>query len=207
MLNGEGSMSAWAVETVFPRGHGRPSTEVLNVSYVESKEFDIPGLRPFDHGNHQHVQIRSYCDKPSGQLILIFHFIGGRVEVYSANIVDLLSPTTRRPRLSLRAVWSGHSAPIKKMVRNYSGSAVVSRTAGGESFVWTHESSWPIARQLVQQSAIPIRGHIHRICVLRKGRFVVFLHHEKISLWDCRGHTANLLNSQHYTVSGKPYVF
>lgn len=204
VLNSEGTLSAWAVETTFPRGHGRPSTEVLNIAYVESKEFDFPDLRPFEDEGPQHVQIRSYCDKPSGQLMMFFHFLDGKVEVYSANVVGLFSPTTRRPRLCLRAVWSGHSAPIKKMVRNYSGSAVVSRTAGGESFVWTHESSGPIARQFERKSAIPVRGHIHRICVLRKGRFVVLLRHDTISLWDCRGRTATLLDRQNYTMSGKP---
>lgn len=204
VFNGEGVISAWAVETIFPSAHGQPSTEVLNIAYVESRELDFAGFRPFELEEPEYVQIRSYCDRPSGQLVLFFHFPDSRIEIYSANVVDLFSPTTQRPRLSLRAVWSGHSAPIKKMVRNYSGSAVVSRTAGGESFVWTHDSTEPIARQLYRRSAIPIRGHIHRICVLRKGRFVVFLRHDTISLWDCRGRTATLLDSQAYIVDGKP---
>lgn len=204
VLNGEGLISAWSIETLTPRGHARPSTEVLNVAYVESREFEFPELLPFEHKDPRHVQIRSYCDRSSGQLILFFHFLDGNAEVYSANVVDLFSPATRRSRISLRAVWSGHSEPIKKMVRNYSGSAVVSRTAGGESFVWTHGPSGPIARQFNRQSAVPVRGHIHRICVLRKGRFVVFLRHNTISLWDCRGRTAILLDTQKYAVSGKP---
>lgn len=204
VMNEEGLISAWSIETIIPRGHGRPSTEVLNVGYVESSDFGFHELVPLGHQDPQYVQVWSYCDRSSGQLILCFHFLDGKAEVYSASVVDLLSPTTRRSRLSLQATWSGHSAPIKKMVRNYSGSAVVSRTSEGESFVWTHDPSRPTARQFNRKSAIPIRGHIHRICVLRKGRFVVFLRHDTISLWDCRNRTATLLDSQNYTVSGKP---
>lgn len=204
VLNGEGVLSAWAIEVFFPRGRRQPSAEAHNVAYVESKEFIFPELRSCTFDDPRYVQIRSYCDKPSGQLIMLFHFLGGTVKVYSANVVDLLSGDTRQPRLSLCGIWSGNSAPIKKMVRNYSGSAVVSRTAGGESFVWTHEPSGPRARQFYRQSAIPARGHIHRICVLRKGRFVIFLLHDTIALWDCRGRTAVLLDKQEYAISGKP---
>lgn len=204
VLNGDGVLSAWAIEVFFPGGRRQPSAAAHNVACVESKEFNIPELWHFESEEPQHVQIRSYCDKLSGQLIILFHFLGGTVKVYSANVVDILSSATKRPRLFLCGIWSGNSAPIKKMVRNYSGSAVVSRTAGGESFVWTHEPSGPLARQFYRQSAIPARGHIHRICVLRKGRFVIFLLHDTIALWDCRGRAAVLLDKQEYTISGKP---
>ncbi|SPO00489.1 related to RAV1 - similarity to Drosophila DmX gene [Cephalotrichum gorgonifer] len=204
VFNGDGVMSAWAVENLFPRAHGLPRTEVLNVAYVKSREFELPDLRPFEAEGPRHVQIQSYCDRSSGQLMVFFELLDGRVEVYSANVVDLFSPTAQRPRLSLQAVWSGHSAPITKVVRNYSGSAIVSRTADGESLVWKHDSSGPLARQFARQSLIPVRGHIHRICVLRKGRFVVLLRHANISLWDCRGPSAVLLDSQEYTIPGKP---
>jgi hypothetical protein len=209
VLNGKGSMSAWALENVgycwhtssMVKGGGSPRT---NIAYVESANLAFPAAWAGSSGEPQHVQVHSYCNRQSGQLGMMFHYLDGRIEVYEASVVDLFSPSTRRPRLSLRAVWTGHTCPVRKMVRNYSGSAVVSRTAGGESFVWQHQPTAPIPSRFTRHSVLPRSGHIHRICVLRKGRFVVFLQRDSISLWDCRGPAAVLLDRRPYTVSGKP---
>jgi hypothetical protein len=88
-------------------------------------------------------------------------------------------------------------------VRNFSGRAIVSRTAQGQGVIWKHALNTRrtgLARQVV----IPEQGHIHRMCLLRKGRFVVFLKHENISLWDCRQSEPRMLAESRYDVSGKP---
>jgi hypothetical protein len=204
VLNGDGVMSAWAIDTSCSKAHNQTRTDLLKVAEVKSKDFEFPELWPSESREAQHVQFRSYCDRSSGQLTMLFQFLDGKVAVYSANVVDLFSPNTKRSRLQLCAVWTGHSAPVVKMVRNYSGSAVVSRTADGESLLWKHDASAPVAQHLNRQCVIPISGHIHRICVLRKGRFVVFLRHNAITLWDCRGPTATMLDEQEYSIPGKP---
>ncbi|KAK0732669.1 RAVE protein 1 C terminal-domain-containing protein [Apiosordaria backusii] len=141
-----------------------------------------------------------------GLLHVLMRFFDGRVEVYRSDIAALFDPDPKRKRLERVAVWTGHSAPVKKVVRNFSGRAIVTRTEGaGQSIIWKHELD--PAKQtttLKRQVMIQQEGHIHRMCVLRKGRFVVFLRHERISLWDCRGSRARLLAEQGYDVCGKP---
>ncbi|OHE91594.1 WD repeat domain-containing protein [Colletotrichum orchidophilum] len=155
-----------------------------------------------DFRSNQYVDIQSYCDRQTGRLHVLVHDFDGQIQVYDADLVEFLGRMNKSNRLTRRCSWTGHSAPIQKMVRNFSGRAVVSRTEEGESIVWTHSetSQTSLSRQSVIQGGV----HIHRICVLRKGRFVIFLEHEKISLWDCRHQKAILLASQSYGISGKP---
>lgn len=194
-LDGQGNMSAWGFENV---GHNTKQNNIFNVSHVKSNDLvfvkdssdDVP-----------HVQIYNYSNKVAGHLHILFHFFDGRIKVFECNIGELLSPAPRPRRMALRRIWSGHSASIQKIVRNYSGRAIVSRTAKGESIVWRHpeKKTW-----LSRWSVIPEAGHIHRICVLRKGRFVIFLMHETICVWDCRYKHAKLLGKCNYTLCGKP---
>ncbi|KAF6835863.1 WD repeat-containing protein [Colletotrichum musicola] len=190
--NGAGVTVVFAMEDVGSKT--RKTKTASNVSRFESQCLD---LRPV-----QHAEIRSYCDRQTGQLHVLAHDFDGQIQVYKTELVDFLSPSSRDSLLTRSCVWSGHSAPIKKMVRNFSGRAVVSRTAEGESVVWTHvENS---RSSLSRQSVIPGSSHIHRICVLRKGRFVIFLEHNTVCLWDCRQQKAVLLDRQPYDVAGKP---
>ncbi|KAG7072562.1 Regulator of V-ATPase in vacuolar membrane protein 1 [Colletotrichum scovillei] len=155
-----------------------------------------------DFRSDQYVSIQSYCDRATGRLHVLVHDFDGQIQVYDADLAEFLSGRNKPSRLARRCIWAGHSSPIQKMVRNFSGRAVVSRTEEGESIVWTHSETSQTS--LSRQSVIQGNAHIHRICVLRKGRFVIFLEHGKISLWDCRHQKAILLASQSYDISGKP---
>lgn len=202
-LDGRGSMTAWALENVSSSTANAPT--IFNVAQVRSWHFELLGrfLNP-----HQppHVEVQTYCDRRSGKVNILLHSFDGRIGVFSGSVADLLDPTNNENRLILQTVWSGHSTSIKKMVRNFSGRAVVSRTGDGESIVWKHviDRQGRLGPSLTRSSVIPEKGHIHRICVLRKGRFVVFLRHETVSLWDCRSHQATCLAQCSYQVTGKP---
>ncbi|POR36261.1 Regulator of V-ATPase in vacuolar membrane protein 1, partial [Tolypocladium paradoxum] len=199
-----GVMSAWALENVGSSTDDSPG--VFNIAQVQSRQFETMGgfLKLHDS---PHVQVQTYCDKSDGRLYMIVHAFDGRAGVFACNVADLLDPTTNDRRLCLQTVWSGHSAAIKKMVRNFSGRAVVSRTGGGESIVWQHSSSRSrdaSAPALTRRSVILERGHIHRICVVRKGRFVVVLGKSTVSLWDCRSETASRLAQCSFQIRGTP---
>lgn len=199
VFDGRGVMSAWAMENVGSKSQAK-STNIVQVAHVKSNEFkfihDTLRLVP-------HVEISTYCNKPGGHLSVLLNFFDGRIEFCEANIARFLDPNVKSNRLKLNRVWSGHSAAIVKMVRNYSGRAVVSRTSAGESVVWSHALSGHNPK-LHRQSIFSSKSHIHRICLLRKGRFVVLLHHDSIGVWDCRKPTPSLLAQCEYTLSGKP---
>ncbi|KAF2969895.1 hypothetical protein GQX73_g3666 [Xylaria multiplex] len=193
VFDGNGSMSAWALENISSKPRG--ANNIDNVAFVKSKDFEF-----LSHSTAtSHVEILSYCNKCSGHLHILFHHFDGKIEAFESNIADLLDPTPRSGRLSHRATWSGHSGAIKKIVRNFSGGAIVSRTEAGEAIVWNHQRS-----RLLRHNIISEERHIHRICLLRGGRFVVFLHHDTLSVWDCRTPVHKLLGDCKYNVRGKP---
>jgi len=197
VFDGRGSMSAWAMEAVSTKTAA--ANRIDNVAYNKSDDFIFvqSSQKP------PHVEILNYCNKGEGTLHIMQHYFDGRVLTYDTNLVDLLDPTSRTARTIQHATWSGHSRPVKKIVRNVSGKAVVSRTETGESILWRHSTKSQQPR-LSRQAVIPETRHIHRICLLRGGRFVVFLHHNSIALWDCRLQEPQLLDECHYEVSGKP---
>ncbi|KAK3683584.1 RAVE protein 1 C terminal-domain-containing protein [Podospora appendiculata] len=197
VLDGRGRMSAWGFENVSSKTQ-KPS--IFNVAHVISPEFDF--LRGIPATAMPHVEAYSYCNR-GGHLHILLHFFDGRVEVYSSNLASFFNPNPNAKRLALEGLWTGHSAPIRKIVRNFSGRAIVSRTEKGESIIWKHELNAK-RTTLSRQVAIKHDEHIHRMCLLRKGRFVVFLRHQTISLWDCRQSAPLLLAERTYDVSGKP---
>ncbi|KKA27492.1 hypothetical protein TD95_001963 [Thielaviopsis punctulata] len=197
VLNGEGAMAVWVFENI---SHSTRSIQrIYSVASTVSPDLVFPGVKS------RFVRIHHSCNKKTGQLSLFLHYLDGRIDVFSVALSDLLSPVTgaKSPRrLVPETIWDGHTMAVRKIVRNYSGRAIVSRTNEGESFVWTHSQE---AAPLVRQSAIPAGdGQIHRICVLRKGRFVILLRSGKISLWDCRYREARLLAAQDITILGNP---
>jgi hypothetical protein len=197
VLDGRGRMSAWALENI---GCKTRKSNIFNVAHVTSPELDFLKGNPSTEGPH--VEAYSYCHS-GGHLHLMLHFFDGRIEVYRSNVAALFDQNPKRRRLTQICLWTGHSAPIRKIVRNFSGKAIVSRTEHGQGMIWKHELD---ARRtgLARQAAIPEQGHIHRMCLLRNGRFVVFLRHENISLWDCRQSEPTMLAEQKYDVPGKP---
>jgi WD40 repeat protein len=197
VLDGRGRMSAWALENI---GCKTKKANIFNVAQVTSSDLDF--LKGRSAADSPHVEAYSYCHS-GGHLHILLHFFDGRIEVYRGNVAALFDRNSKRRRLAQMALWTGHSAPIRKIVRNFSGKAIVSRTEHGQGVIWRHEldaKRTGLSRQLV----IPEQGHIHRMCLLRNGRFVVFLRHENISLWDCRQSEPRTLAESSYNVPGKP---
>ncbi|KAL1897565.1 regulator of (H+)-ATPase in vacuolar membrane [Ceratocystis pirilliformis] len=199
VFNGEGSMSAWALENVNHATRGIQA--IFNIASVVSTDLFFPGIKS------DFVRISNYCDRRSGVHKIFFHYMDGRIDVYEALLTRLLDSrpfdSQKFGRLTPKATWDGHSMSITKIVRNYSGRAIVSRTNEGESFVW-HYGYKKTPTPLLRQSTIPGPGAIQRICVLRKGRFVVLLRGGAVSLWDCRHKKARLMASREVEMSGRP---
>lgn len=200
VLDGRGQMSAWALENVGCKTQ-KPNT-IFNAAHVTSSEFDF--LKGAGRSSSPpHVEAYAYCNT-GGHLHFLLHFFDGRVEVYRSNIASLFNPNPRAKHLTRVALWTGHSRSVRKIVRNFSGRAIVSRTQDGQCMIWKHELGAAKQTSLSHQGLVKFDSHIHRMCVLRKGRFVVFLQHERISLWDCRQESPKMLDEIKYDVPGKP---
>lgn len=203
VFDGRGKMSVWAMENVTSKPQpkskaGKPLTFPV-VQNVTSNDFKFLSSDELP----SHVEMQTYCNKSGGHLNILLHSFDGKIEFYEANIARLLDQKASSNRLRRRCVWSGHSASVVKMVRNYSGRAVVSRTREGEIVVWKH-ALYTEKMRFMRQSIIASKDDIHRIAVVRRGRFVIFLHHAKLSLWDCRQTKTRLLAECPYEVKGNP---
>lgn len=203
VFDGQGNMSAWAMENVSSKPQAQPNANkpitFPVVQNVASSDFKFLSSAE----SSCYLDMQTYCNKSGGRLNILFHFFDGRIEFYEADIAHLLDKNASSNKLRRRCVWSGHSSSIVKMVRNYSGRAVVSRTMEGESVVWKH-ALYTKTTRFTRQSVITSKDDIQRIAVVRKGRFVIFLHHGRLSLWDCRQTTTHLLAECPYEVPGKP---
>jgi hypothetical protein len=193
-----GHMSAWGLENVGCKD--RKTTNIFNIAHVSRLKFNLSSQTTDNEGPDQ---IYNYCSQLGGNLVILVHHFDGRIEVFDSNLAHLFDPSQRQDRIVSRATWTGHSGAIKKIVRNISGRAVVSRTDNNESVVWKHVVD-KRGTLLVRRNMITTKEHIHRICVLRKGNFIVFLHHSSITLWDCRHSRTRLLATQKYSLAGKP---
>lgn len=197
VLDGRGHMSAWAFENV---GCKTQKSNIFNVAHVESPEFNF--LKGLSASSTPHVEAYSYCNT-GGHLHIILHHFDGKMQVYRSNIASFFDPRPNKKRIALGYLWTGNSAPIRKIVRNFSGRAIVSRTEDGECVVWRHKFG-DVGPMLSRQVVIQHDRHIHRTSLLRKGRFIVFLHVDSIALWDCREPVPLLLAEEKYDIPGKP---
>ena len=198
VLDEHGHLSAWGLENV--GGKDRQTTNIFNIAHVDGLNLGLPKAL---EDNFDYVQIYNFCNTTGGDLNILFHHFNGKIDVFESNVADLFDPSRRPDRFIFKAEWTGHSGAIKKIVRNVSGRAVVSRTDGNESIVWKHMEREGGA-SVFRQSIITEQEHIHRICVMRKGNFVIFLHHGHIALWDSRSFQAIKLAACKYEAVGKP---
>jgi len=88
-------------------------------------------------------------------------------------------------------------------VENSVREALISRTEKNEAVVWVQKASNHRVT-LARQSTTAVSEHIHRTCLLEEGDFVVFLHHESVSLWDARQLKMREVARVQYEVRGKP---
>ena len=199
VLDDRGNMSAWGLDSVGCK-HRKPG-DIFNIAHVEGLHlhFNLDGA-PIE----QNVQFHSFCgSKETDAFTLLVHHFDGRVEWHEGKIHQLFDPSPQRRRLTLKAVWTGHSTAVKKVIRTANGRAIISRTQDNQSVIWAQkhiDSGTTIARK----SSIKSKEHIHRVWLLQDGRFVAFLHHKSISLWDARTPKATEIGRRPYHLPGKP---
>ncbi|KAF2091359.1 hypothetical protein K490DRAFT_31122 [Saccharata proteae CBS 121410] len=201
VLDDRGNMSAWGLESVGCKA--RKTTDIFNVVHVE-------GLRLHFAKNpspiEDNVQFYGFCGAAHGNsFTLLMHHFDGRLEWLEGKVDLLFDPAPHQEqRLERETVLTGHSGAIKKVVRTATGRSLISRTAGNEIVVWKQETTKSSGTVLARHSTVDVSEHIHRTALLQEGDFVVYLHHEAISLWDARGPKACEVARCEYHLQGKP---
>ena len=79
----------------------------------------------------------------------------------------------------------------------------MSRTESNECIVWVQRHT-DQGMTLHRHSIVNDTEHIRRTLLLQEGDFVVFLHHDRICLWDTRGPEAREVVCCRYEMRGKP---
>lgn len=199
IVDDQGHMCAWALENVGSKR--RSATDVFNILHIEGLQFSFPSAAlPIE----DYAQFYTFGASTSDDsLSILVHHFDGWIEWFDSQIDVLFDPTPRKKRLTSRGTWSGHTEPIKKIVRNANGHILVSRTDDNNAMIWRQRTRGP-GSVLVRQSSISSDEHIHRTCIIGDGQFLINLHHRSISLWDTRTSPAERLAGCDFTLSGKP---
>jgi WD40 repeat protein len=199
VLDERGNMSAWGLESVGCKV--RKPGDIFNIAHVE-------GLRvhfgPSASGLEENVQFYPFsggADTP-GFCLLVHHF-DGRLEWMEGPLNKLFDPSPQSRRLTTQTVWTGHTSAVKKIVRSATGKALISRTASNESVVWTRKHTG-LGDTIARTSTVAHSEHVHRVWLLQEGRFIAFLHHGSISIWDARQTKAVEVARQKFSLRGKP---
>ncbi|KAE8554312.1 hypothetical protein EYB25_002851 [Talaromyces marneffei] len=199
IIDDQGHMCAWALENV--GGKTKSPADVFNILHIEGVQFSFPKGVPLDEDYAQFYAFGTSTATDS--LSLLVHYFDGRIEWFDSQIDILFDPTPRKHRIKSQGIWSGHTEPIKKIVRNASGRVLVSRTDDNNAMIWRQKMSGPQSI-LATQSSLSSQEHIHRTCVIEEGSFLVNLHHKGISLWDIRSSPAVKIGSCEFVSASKP---
>jgi hypothetical protein len=196
VLDGRGNMSAWGLESVGCKQ--RKTGDVFNIAHTDGMSFRFDSNVSGIDDNTQFYPFVS----DNGICILTHHF-DGRLEWFEGRLDRIFDPSPHPSRLENIATWTGHSSEIKKIVRSATGSALISRTVDNKSIVWARRRT-KSGDSIARKSLIRTAEHIHRVWLLQEGRFVAFLHHDSISIWDARQANAKEVARQPYKLQGKP---
>ncbi|KAF2274080.1 WD repeat protein-like protein [Westerdykella ornata] len=199
VLDDRGNMSAWGFENIGSKT--RKTSDVFNIAHVEGLRLHF-AKSPI--GLHDNIQFYPFCGgKPESPLTILSHHFDGRIEWLESRIDYLFDPSPHSQRIQRKTIWTGHSHAVKKVNRTPSGRALVSRTVQDECIVWLQRNT-DQGVTLHRHSMVTDTDHIHRTLLFHEGDFVVFLHHERICLWDTRGPLAIEVACCKYTLQGKP---
>ncbi|KAJ5682554.1 hypothetical protein N7462_005719 [Penicillium macrosclerotiorum] len=199
VIDGQGHMSAWALEDVGLKV--KSNLSVFNILHVEGLDL---GFMPSLSTGEDYAQISAFQSNTSDDKIsIVVHHFDGRIEWYDSPVDTLFDPAPQKKRILPKASWSGHTAPVKKIVRNAIGDTLVSRTDENKAMIWRQRRR-ETGSILLHKSILFSDEHIHRTCVIEDANLLVNLHHNGISLWDFSSYHARRLAHLPFTLSSKP---
>ena len=200
VLDTHGHMSAWGLENAGCKT--KTPSNVFNISHVEGLDISFDSRVSAEESFATFLAFNG-GDSPDSITILLHHF-DGQIVWHEAKIARLFDASSRqKQRVETKAVWSGHDGFVKKINRNLSGNAILSRTDENHGIVW---KQMPLNRGpgLIRHSNLQSNAHIHRSCILYDGDLTALLHHDSVSLWDTSGLYAKEIDHLQYSITAKP---
>lgn len=206
VMDNEGHMSAWGLDNVACKRRNSivAKAEFFHAAHVEDASF---GFQLADSPLEDNARMLCFpVPHAPSEIALLVHHFDGRLQWFQGPVHRLFDPSSKLNRMRVLANWTGHSSSIKKAIRTASGRALISRTDRDEGIVWRQKIT-RAGNVLERKSRAKLNEHIHRTLLLRDGDFVVFLHHESISLWDARQSLLTESSRCSYSVKGRPIAF
>jgi hypothetical protein len=199
IVDNRGHMCAWGLRNV--GGRNKSVTDVFNIAHIEN--FNIFRPTADDGRGHCARFLGFYMKKAEPAMSLLVHQFDGRISWLEGSIEEFFDPSPRKSRLHVKALWTGHESRLKKIVRNASGRALISRTDDNTGLIWKqtqNQHGFPLLRC----SSLLSKEHIHRTRIIAGGHFVVNLHDNSITMWDTSSSLALQVDRCTYEIDGKP---
>lgn len=199
VLSDAGYMCAWGLPRLDDKAENSPN--IFNVAYVKNFHLRAPSI---SSGRSQHLRITGFCSQESSSLYsILVHRFDGQIDWFEGEVADFFEPTPKKHRMQIRATWTGHESPIKKIIRTIDGRNVVSRTSANQAMVWK-QIQRDNGTRLDRCSEFDSNEHIHRSCLLPGGKYLVNLHHKSVHLWNTGLSCASEVASCDFQFQGKP---
>ena len=197
VLDNKGHMSAWGLEDIGSKN--RNKNDIFNFAHVENLNILESEATLEDKS---FAQILGFYTSGSGFTFLVHHF-DGRIAWLEARVDEFFDPTPGRAHIHVKALWTGHDGPIKKIVRSISGEALISRASNNNGLIWT-QGRTKEGTELVRRSSLTSPEYIHRAVIFDEGALAITLHHCSLSLWNIRCSVAEILLHSTFALDGKP---
>ena len=199
VLSDTGHMCAWGLPRLDDRTEDFP--KVFNIAYVKNFHLNTPTT---SSRRSQYLRIASFPNQESSSVYsVLMHRFDGQIDWFEGEMTGFFEPTPRKKRMQIRAIWTGHESPIKKIIRTIDGRNVVSRTSANQAMVW-RQIQQDNGTRLDRCSTFDSDEHIHRSCLLPGGKYLVNLHHTSMHLWNTSISRAFEISSCDFQSQGKP---
>lgn len=176
ILDNDGNMSAWGLERVGCKA--RQPNDIFNIAIIEDLNLSFhQNTSPF----HDHLCLSDFGNTEDGSINVLAHYFDGRIEWLKSPVDRLFASIPSYDRLSVEAVWTGHSEPVAELLSSPDNTLLLSRTTDNACILWTQDTALPT--HLAKRGDFQAAREIRLSCYSADSQWLAFLHNERVSIW------------------------
>lgn len=176
-----GNLSAWGLERVACKA--RQPGVFNHIGHAEG--LDLRFSRDTRPG-YNHVQSYIFGGRGSnGSLHYLANYFDGRLEWLTSPVEQFFDPSNLNRQIVSEASLTGHTKTIESLSTSHDGSTIVSASSEYEAIVWSKSNSVSKSPLLINSEIYTTEAIVDTIAIHR-GHFVIALHHDRFTVWDCR---------------------